>query len=278
VLDEIYGAALALSSSSSSPPPQPPSLSTVDDILNRIRKKRESWRSKGLAPDTITSAMNGKLLICGEGGLHRLDALEGVTHVVSLYGEDKPKLNAQHLSLQHALDAPWYPLLAHFHEVHTFLKNMSRALLHCHQGINRSAAMLIALRMEYHSRTAGKSPEELLCESWQSLSEHRGEMVVNNPGFQRQLCIFAHLLCSEPRVTAWPQQWGPETWMPKVALDSHMVLAYRLLYQSYKKHFNEEKDQLAKSSHELAKSSRALFTRMSSDGTEMLHWRITEYF
>jgi len=125
-------------------------------------------------------------------------------------------------------DTPQYPMLRHLPKVAEFFNKKRRdnaGLLQCRKGINRSAVLGIALRIRQVVKNMTKDGmqnagshntrgAEILGQAWRSVSEHRGQLVIMNPGFQRQLYMYTHLLLTHGYRSTWPAQWGPEIWMP----------------------------------------------------------------
>jgi len=68
-------------------------------------------------------------------------------------------------------------------------------LIHCEQGVNRSAALAIAVHMRHryllHNEAAMDAVASLRF-SWQGVAQQKGQVLLNT-GFQRQLLLFARL-------------------------------------------------------------------------------------
>lgn len=209
---------------------KPPSLTQVLTDLDLVLQKRERWTTQGerayarvlghKGPVWVGSALalhdeswirNLKVdLVCtccpmdsrSEEGIRMRQQLESL----------KGKYDVQCLSLE-VPDAPFYPILRLLPQVEEFLrqkKKNSSCVVHCRAGINRSVAIFVALLMKsvYKAResmsSAAASPEALLEYCWRQVSERRGRPILTNPGFQRQLCMYAHLLFMTDAKGTWP--------------------------------------------------------------------------
>jgi len=210
--------------------PKPPSLQEIETVLKSIREQQVNWRiERQMNGTSMGKAITG-VFISGEDAV-KVDNLRDnrVTHVVSccagtMYPQER--FDGVDRMIIGAEDTPQYPMLRHLPKVIEFLSKKRRdcaGLLHCRKGINRSAALGIALRIRQvvKGHVATKDGSEnlpsvstLLAQAWRAVSEHRGQLVIMNPGFQRQLYMYAHLLLAHGYRSKWPPQWGPEIWMP----------------------------------------------------------------
>lgn len=88
-----------------------------------------------------------------------------------------------------------YCVMQDFEAVWNFATAGGPCLVHCEQGVNRSAVLVMAIQMK-HQKLAGKAgtAEELVHRIWLEVAERKGK-VLTNPGFQRQLLLFARLGC-----------------------------------------------------------------------------------
>ena len=96
------------------------------------------------------------------------------------------------------------------HEVEQFLRTLerqNRCLIFCRLGVNRSAAVGIALMMRARSmKKPGLTGDDLLHRAFRDVTKRHGR-VLTNYGFQRQLLLYASNSCR------WSTTWGSETWL-----------------------------------------------------------------
>jgi len=181
------------------------------------------------------------ILLSGESGARNAPTLdrERVTHLISCFATTENH-GKQCLALR-SEDEPYYPMLQHMEEVTNFLRTLkqhSRCLIYCRLGVNRSAALAIALLMRYRFKKHPQiSAEELFHNAFRDVHVRHGR-VLTNYGFQRQLLLYAHNGCR------WCNDWGPETWL--LQSSSHLDRAYRvrlaLLRALQTAHSDEQKE------------------------------------
>lgn len=93
-----------------------------------------------------------------------------------------------------------YCVMQDFDVVWKFATAGGTCLVHCEQGVNRSGALVMGMHMKKRQdeiRATGapsESPEELLGHTWRYVADLKGR-VLTNPGFQRQMLLFARLGC-----------------------------------------------------------------------------------
>eukprot|EP00931_Biecheleriopsis_adriatica_P097591 TRINITY_DN7140_c0_g1_i1.p1 TRINITY_DN7140_c0_g1~~TRINITY_DN7140_c0_g1_i1.p1 ORF type:complete len:936 (-),score=269.68 TRINITY_DN7140_c0_g1_i1:9-2816(-) len=206
--------------------PKPPCMEAVDGALLEVSRIFQTLKL-GKRPDELGLArVMGGVFVSGVELLapQNLAKLKehSITHVVSCI-EDAPLLPSssgiQQLVLQ-CVDTPSYPILSLLKDVIAFLdtKGQGAALLHCHLGMNRSMALALALRMRRCFQGDGSNQQDatmLLQHAWSLAAERRGCHVVTNPGFRRQLMMYAMHLVETKAATLWPSSWGPELWLPE---------------------------------------------------------------
>jgi len=111
------------------------------------------------------------------GGAFYQTAMPGMQYI-ELWEDD-----LMDVCILHDLDAVW-----------NFASAGGCCLLHCEQGINRSAALVVALHMRLSRGWdhVALSPEETLKSSWHHVAHCKGR-ILTNTSFQRQLLLFARL-------------------------------------------------------------------------------------
>lgn len=203
--------------------PKPLALQEVEEQLVKIRPTVIPKKINRPQHD-MTRALGG-ILISGEVAIkkeHLGDlAKENVSHIISCCPVAHVPLVGLHKQLD-CDDSHYMPVLRLLRPVVNFLKYRSQgnqALIHCREGINRSATLAVAIRMMQLLKSGQprfRSPGELLREAWTKVAEYRGSEVVKNPHFQRQLFLYADLLIRAKSVDScfWPEHWGPEVWLP----------------------------------------------------------------
>ncbi|CAL8321775.1 unnamed protein product [Arctogadus glacialis] len=122
-----------------------------------------------------------------------------VSHVLSVDSEDPPL--PQGAGLRHkrisVLDQPTSDLLSHMDDSFLFLQEAveggGAALVHCHAGRSRSAAMVTAYLMRSHRLSFSEAYDRL---------QRRNPDVQVNTGFQQQLQLYETLGCRVDRSRA----------------------------------------------------------------------------
>lgn len=151
------------------------------------------------------------VLLSGEAAIHNRERLdeERVTHIISCVRTLDPGDGRQCLILP-IEDEPYYPILQHMVQVEQFLRTLerqNRCLIFCRLGVNRSAAVGIALMMRARSmKKPGLTGDDLLHRAFRDVTKRHGR-VLTNYGFQRQLLLYASNSCR------WSTTWGSETWL-----------------------------------------------------------------
>merc|ERR1712232_378041 len=207
-------------------------------VLDEVVEARRHWQYPRKANGQFALVSN--LLVSGDDvfikpspeSAARLLAAANVTHINTCHG-GAPQIplafqGCERLCLTME-DLPHYPILRHFSTVLRFLARVdpgNRCLIHCRLGINRSVALAMAAMIHLKVRSIRKNQHgsgtpdfgKVFSEAWQEITKGRGMHVLANPGFQRQLLMYAYLLSWGPAADGhkreWPDRWGPELWMP----------------------------------------------------------------
>eukprot|EP00906_Rhabdomonas_costata_P027523 RCo039073 len=164
------------------------------DRVNKVVSQRNYFADK-------VAELLPNLFLGGVRHAKHLDTMKrlGVTHVLNcaadqcsqicsqFYAERKYNL-AIDVHLLPANDDPGYPLLAnHFQEAFEFIEGSRRSggtvLVHCYQGVNRSAAICVAYLVQALSMP--------LLHAVRHVFQAR-PCILSNRGFQAQLVEFAH--------------------------------------------------------------------------------------
>jgi len=143
-------------------------------------------RSPAAHPDDLVHRVLERLYIGSGRAAWSLDKLTkaGVTHIVNAAPqvESCAHTNAlKYLSVD-VLDSPEAPIEEHFERVNSFVRAAweegGRVLVHCHGGVSRAAALVMAFLMGSHG----------MCyvDAWEHLKSVR-RVVAPNPGFIMQL-------------------------------------------------------------------------------------------
>lgn len=172
-------------------------------------------------PEHLTTVMPN-ILLSGEAAVMNAEMLdrECVTHIISCF-KTVEQHEGRHCLALHIEDEPYYPALQHMDQIVNFLRTLerrNRCVIYCRLGINRSAAVAIALLMRSRLRKEPRvSGEELLHKAFRDVNRRHGR-VLTNYGFQRQLLLYANNGCR------WCNDWGPETWL--LLSNVHVERAY----------------------------------------------------
>lgn len=220
-----------------SPDLPPPSLAAVDAALTRLMPSVQpltSYIAERDTTHTLTKVLEN-IWFSGTDVLQDMERLreQNFTRIITVCDCKEKIMGMQRLVLDKVDDAPHYPLLRLLKWIKPFvgmLRKGELCLIHCRAGINRSASLALAIWMHQRMKAGERGdrdritdPEELLRVLWQAVANARGDAVVRNIGFQRQLYMYAHLMVKYGSKCTWPDYWGPELWLPVHA--SHALSA-----------------------------------------------------
>lgn len=129
-------------------------------------------------------------------------------------------------------------------------------LIHCKQGTNRSIAIALAIKFQQQAQRKRRDHatghaqnqsgihveecENMLYHAWFTTCQAAGKLVLTNVGFQRQLYLWARLLCFQEKHTSWPRSWGPELWLPCHPLNASLVQELRRFRDNYEERLLEQ--------------------------------------
>jgi len=176
----------------------------LEVVLQPIRDEMKLLYWDQARPTGPVAILPGLLLLGDANSARDLDALHraGVKQIincspqtvrtgVAFYQTALPGMRYIELWEDDLLDVC---ILHAWDEVWSFFSAGGCCLLHCEQGINRSAALVVALHMRLSRgwNHVALSPEETLRTSWHHVASCKGK-VLTNTSFQRQLLLFARL-------------------------------------------------------------------------------------
>jgi len=237
---------------------EPISIKEMDSIVQRVDNSTVKWKIGEYARSPFTHALRN-IIVSSDYTLtiNNFVKTKNVTHVVTCCSsmELPPQFSGCKRLEIAAIDVPCYPILQHLAELRSFLDSMDReasCLIHCRMGINRSVALALAIMIRQRITRAVKANQyaelgdarKVYATALQELSESRGVLVLTNPGFQRQLVMYTHLLMKSSHRAVWPTEWGPELWMPlaKVKEDGYIekVKRFRRAIESASRDFGKD--------------------------------------
>lgn len=176
----------------------------LEVALQPIRDEIKLLGWDQVRPTGLATILPGRLLLGDADSARDLDTLfrAGVKKIincspqtvktgVTFYQSVLPRVQYIELWEDDLLD---FDILHDLDAVWNLVSSGGCCLLHCEQGVNRSAALVVALHMRLScGRGHGAlSPEERLKTSWQHVAQCKGR-VLTNTSFQRQLLLFARL-------------------------------------------------------------------------------------
>ncbi|KAG6856260.1 hypothetical protein H0H87_006016 [Tephrocybe sp. NHM501043] len=177
--------------------PSPRWASALNSVSLQQKTSRPSGSRFGRAASLIVSRLylSDAYTVKNESELVRL----GITHVVSIleYTPNIPDLIPQEHKLQITLaDRPEADILTHLPSTTDFITSAlaehkeNKVLVHCFQGISRSATVVAAYLIASSSMSAMEAIEQV---------QARRGIVCPNPGFQKQLETYAEAFVRKPQ-------------------------------------------------------------------------------